>query len=121
MMHDVHKQRTCIITEFLQSFCQFDLSLYLSPQLLHLPEVLHHLSPHYLDDGGREGETQEDVDRAYHHVKGFVCKSHSIKINIIHILNPTFPCNAGRHVPEAYGGGGDKTEIESIEECPVCT
>ena len=68
---------TCVVTDFLQSFRQFDLSLYLGPKLLHPPEVLHHLSPHDLYDGGGEGEPEEDVDGADHHVETFVCNTQS--------------------------------------------
>ena len=64
---------TCVVTDFLQSFRQFDLSLYLGPELLHPPEVLYHLSPDDLYDGGGEGESEEDVNGADHHVQTFVC------------------------------------------------
>ena len=63
---------TCIFTDLFERLSQFDLCLYLSPELLHLPEVLHHLSSHDLYDGGGEGQAQEDVDRADHHVETFV-------------------------------------------------
>ena len=66
---------TCVVTDFLQSLRQFDLSLDLGPELLHPPEVLHHLSPDDLYDGGGEGEAEEDVDGADHHVQTFVCNS----------------------------------------------
>ena len=80
---------TCVVTDFLQSFRQFDLSLYLGPQLLHPPEVLYHLSPHDLYDGGGEGQAQEDVDSADHHVQTFVCNSFS-KLELSHFDQSDF-------------------------------
>ena len=70
---DINILRRRVVAYFLQSFRQFDLGLYLSPQLLHPPEVLHHLSPDDLYDGGGEGQAQEDVDSTDHHVQTFVC------------------------------------------------
>ena len=63
---------TCIFTDLFERLSQFDLCLYLSPELLHLPEVLHHLSSHDLYDGGGEGEAEHDVDGAEEHVHGTV-------------------------------------------------
>ena len=64
--------RTCIVTELLKCLCQFDLRLNLSSELLHLPQVLHHLSPDNLYDGRGEGQPQEDVDGADYHVETLV-------------------------------------------------
>ena len=63
---------TGIVTELLQSLGELDLGLDLGPELLHPPEVLHHLPPHDLDDGRGEGETEENVDRADNHVEALV-------------------------------------------------
>ena len=41
----------------------------LSSELLHLPPGLRVLSPHQLDDCGREGQAHQDVDHAQHHVR----------------------------------------------------
>ena len=76
---------TCVVTDLLQSLRQFDLSLYLGPELLHPPEVLHHLPPDDLYDGGGEGEAEEDVDSADHHVQTFVCNSCS-KLKLLKII-----------------------------------
>ena len=81
---------TCILTQFLQCLCQPDLGLNLCFQLLHLPQVLHHLPPgqkciyvmhnlvshlpDYLYDSGCKGQPQQDVHGAYHHVEALVWK-----------------------------------------------
>ena len=53
------------------NFSKF-LSLKFLQNIFHYPEVLHHLSPDDLNDGGSEGKPQEDVDRADDHVETLV-------------------------------------------------
>ena len=85
---------TGVVTDFLQSLRQLDLGLDLGPELLHLPEVLHHLPPHDLDDGGGEGEAQEDVDSTDHHVESFICKCPVMSCHTPGVLLPS-PAMAG--------------------------
>ena len=63
---------TCIFTDLFERLSQFDLCLYLSPELLHLPPALRVLPPHYLYDGGEHRHPHHDVDRHHQHVAGLV-------------------------------------------------